>query len=45
MAKTIPRQTYEEYLETMKVYRFIPLDPKSWQEWEDHYVKLRGEQS
>lgn len=44
MKKQIPRQTYEEYLETMKAYRFSPISRELWQNWEDYYLALRGEQ-
>lgn len=31
------RQTYEEYLETMKAYHFCPLKRELWQDWQIHY--------
>lgn len=30
-------QTYEQYLETMKAYRFHPLDRETWQLWQVHH--------
>lgn len=31
------RQTYEQYLETMKAYNFYPMDRELWQDWQVHY--------
>lgn len=30
-------QTYEQYLATMRAYRFYPLDRETWQSWQIHY--------
>lgn len=40
------RQTYPEYLETMKAYRFSPLDYETWKSWDDFYrAKREGKDS